>query len=118
MKTEKKLFNRRKDRLRAKIRKTSNGRFRLSVFRSEKHIYAQIIDDSTRVTLVSASSLEKDLRTNKYANIGLAGKIGKIVAQRALEKGVKDVVFDRGGYAYHGKIKALAESAREVGLNF
>jgi large subunit ribosomal protein L18 len=90
------------------------------VFRSSKHIYAQIIDDEKGETIVCASSLEKDLRTSLKtgANKDAAKAIGKLVAERALGKGVKDVVFDRGGYRYHGRVKALADAAREGGLNF
>jgi large subunit ribosomal protein L18 len=90
---------------------------RLSVFRSEKNIYAQIIDDQAGVTLVSASSLEKSFE-GKGSDKNAARTIGKLVAERAVEKGIKDVVFDRSGYIYHGRIKELAEGAREGGLNF
>ena len=103
-----------------RVRNKVNGtaeRPRLSVFRSEKHIYAQIIDDKAGVTLVSASSLEKAFADNG-ANKEAARAIGKLVAQRAVEKGIADVVFDRSGYIYHGRIKELAEGAREGGLNF
>jgi large subunit ribosomal protein L18 len=89
------------------------------VFRSSKHIYAQVIDDTKGETLASASSLEKDMRGAKTgANIAAAKAVGKLLAERAAAKGVKDVVFDRGGYLYHGRIKALADAAREGGLNF
>lgn len=104
----------------ARIRNKINGTAacpRLCVFRSEKHIYAQIIDDKAGVTLVAASSLEKSF-TEKGANKEAAHMIGKVLAERALEKGIKDVVFDRSGYIYHGRIKELAEGAREGGLNF
>jgi large subunit ribosomal protein L18 len=96
------------------------GRARLSVFRSSKHIYAQLIDDAKGQTLAAASSLEKTLRENAKtgANIDAAKAVGKLIAERAKEKGIKDVVFDRGGYLYHGRIKALADAAREGGLNF
>ena len=103
-------------RVRSKISGTSE-RPRLNVFRSEKHIYAQIIDDTKGVTLCSASSVEKDfegLGSNKEA----ARKVGKAVAERAIKKGVEIVVFDRGGYIYHGRVKELAEAAREGGLKF
>lgn len=90
---------------------------RLNVFRSEKNIYAQIIDDKAGVTLVSASSLEKSF-TEKGSNKDAARAIGKLVAQRAAEKGITNVVFDRSGYIYHGRVKELAEGAREGGLNF
>lgn len=93
---------------------------RLSVYRSLKHIYAQIIDDIKGYTLVSASSLDKEFKENgSYkGNIETAKKVGKLLAERALEKNIKKVVFDRGGYLYHGRIKALAEAAREAGLEF
>src|SRR5215218_89264 len=107
---------RRAQRNRTRLRKLANGRPRLSVFRSSKNIYAQIIDDAQGVTLVAASSLEgegKQKGTDKDA----AARVGKLVAERAKEKGVTDVVFDRGGYIYHGRVKALADAAREAGLN-
>ncbi|KAB7740257.1 50S ribosomal protein L18 [Parvibaculum sedimenti] len=113
----KNLHQRRTQRNRTKLAKIANGRPRLSVFRSSKHIYAQIIDDVQGVTLAAASTMEKDFG-GKGGNVDGATEIGKLVAQRALEKGVKDVVFDRGGYIYHGRIKALADGAREGGLNF
>ncbi|MDP3174281.1 MAG: 50S ribosomal protein L18 [Phenylobacterium sp.] len=106
---------RRKQRTRIRLRKLANGRPRLSVFRSSKNIYAQIIDDERGVTLAAASSLEGD---DKGADKDAAARVGALVAQRAIEKGVKDVVFDRGGYIYHGRVKALADAAREAGLNF
>jgi large subunit ribosomal protein L18 len=108
----------------ARVRKTlaarGNLRPRLSVFRSSKNIYAQVIDDAKGVTLAAASSLEKDFKTAKKsgADKAAAAAIGKLVAERALKAGVKDVVFDRGGYIYHGRVKALADAAREGGLNF
>ena len=107
-------------RRKVKLATTRNGRARLSVFRSSKHIYAQLIDDDKGQTLASASSLEKSFRegTKNGANIGAAKAVGKLIAERAKEKGIKDVVFDRGGYLYHGRIKALADAAREGGLNF
>ena len=103
-------------RVRNKVSGTAE-RPRLSVFRSEKNIYAQIIDDIAGVTLVSASSLEKSF-TEKGANKDAARAIGKLLAQRAAEKGIANVVFDRSGYIYHGRVKELAEGAREGGLNF
>ncbi|MBI3703266.1 MAG: 50S ribosomal protein L18 [Rhizobiales bacterium] len=106
--------------VRRKVKIASRGRARLSVFRSSKHIHAQLIDDDKGVTLAAASSLEKTLREGAKtgANIAAAKAVGKLLAERAKEKGIKDVVFDRGGYLYHGRIKALADAAREGGLNF
>ncbi len=93
---------------------------RLAVFRSNNHMYAQIIDDTVGNTLVSASTLQKDVKANleKTNNVDAAAYLGKVIAERAVEKGIKDVVFDRGGFIYHGKIQALADAAREAGLNF
>lgn len=115
-----KLANRRKARVRRSIRKTANGRPRLSVFRSSQHIHAQVIDDAKGVTVAAASSLEPDLRKSLKtgANREAAAEIGKLVAERAVKAGVKDVVFDRGSYLFHGRVKALADAAREGGLNF
>ena len=107
---------RRAERNRTRLKKLSNGRPRLSVFRSDKNIYAQVIDDASGVTIVSASSLEGGKKQG--SDQSAATEVGKLVAQRAIEKGVSDVVFDRGGYIYHGRVKALAEAAREAGLNF
>ena len=106
--------------VRRKIKLAARGRARLSVFRSSKHIYAQLIDDDKGVTLAAASTLEKPMREagSKGADIAAAKAVGKLIAERAKEKGVKDVVFDRGGYLFHGRIKALADAAREGGLNF
>ena len=106
--------------VRRKVKLAARGRARLSVFRSSKHIYAQLIDDDKGVTLAAASTLEKTMREagGKGADIAAAKAVGKLLAERAKEKGVKDVVFDRGGYLYHGRIKALADAAREGGLNF
>ena len=115
-------IERRKGRVRGALRIAAGDRTRLSVFRSSKHIYAQLIDDDHGATVVSASSLEKtaleaeSLKTG--ASVDAAKAVGKLIAQRAQEKGVKDVVFDRGAYLYHGRVKALAEAAREGGLNF
>jgi large subunit ribosomal protein L18 len=109
----------RAQRTRIRLRKLANGRPRLSVFRSSKNIYAQVIDDERGVTLAAASSLEGEGKTKvKGSDKDAAAKVGALVAQRAIEKGVKDVVFDRGGYLYHGRVKALADAAREAGLNF
>ena len=111
---------RRKAQVRRAIRRAANGRVRLSIFRSSKHIYAQVLDDVGGTTLASASSIEKDMRGSMKngANIEAAKAVGKLVAERAAAKGVKDVVFDRGAYLYHGRVKALADAAREGGLNF
>jgi large subunit ribosomal protein L18 len=108
---------RRAERTRIRLRSLANGRPRLSVFRSSKNIYAQIIDDERGVTLAAASTLEGEGKT-KGSDKDAAARVGALVAQRAIEKGVKDVVFDRGGYIYHGRVKALADAAREAGLNF
>ena len=91
---------------------------RLAVFRSNNHIYAQIIDDTVGNTLVTASSTEKTFEKNEGGNVEAAMKVGKLAAERALEKGITEVVFDRGGYLYHGRVKALADAAREAGLKF
>ena len=114
------LETRRKQRVRRVLRARAYGRPRLSVFRSSKQIYAQIIDDEKGVTLVSASSMEKENREKLKtgANIEAAKAVGKLVAERAAAKGVKTVVFDRGGYMFHGRVKALADGAREGGLEF
>src|SRR5471030_1171651 len=109
---------RRAQRTRLRLKAMSNGRPRLSVFRSAKNIYAQIIDDAGGVTLAHASSLEGGKERTKGADKDAAARVGKLVAERAMGKGVKDVVFDRGGYLYHGRVKALADAAREAGLNF
>ncbi|KJC46322.1 50S ribosomal protein L18 [Bradyrhizobium sp. LTSPM299] len=111
---------RRKQRVRISLRRSANGRPRLSVFRSSKHIYAQVIDDLKGETLASASSLEKSLRDagKTGADIDAAKAVGKLLAERAAQKGVKEVVFDRGAYIYHGRVKALADAAREGGLSF
>ena len=93
---------------------------RLAVFRSNNHMYAQIIDDTVGNTLVSASTLQKDVKANleKTNNVDAAAYLGKVIAEKALEKGIKDVVFDRGGFIYQGKVQELADAAREAGLNF
>ncbi|HEY9548976.1 MAG TPA: 50S ribosomal protein L18 [Kiloniellaceae bacterium] len=120
MQTSKKLQSRRKQRVRTSIRRTANGRPRLSVFRSGKHIYAQVIDDAAGRTLVAASSIDTALKdklkhgTDKAA----AAEVGKLVAERAVAAGIKEVVFDRGSYLFHGRVKALADAAREGGLTF
>jgi len=114
-----KARKRRHFRVRRKIQGTT-ARPRLNVFRSTKHIYAQVIDDSNGVTLVSASTVDPELKdaVSHGGNIDAATKVGALVAKRALEKGIKEVVFDRGGYLYHGRIQALADAAREAGLEF
>lgn len=113
-------FERRRDRVRRSIKKAANGRPRLSIFRSSKQIYAQIIDDGRGHTIVSASTIESDLKGSLKtgADTAAAAAVGKLVAERALAAGVKEVVFDRGGYMYHGRVKALADAAREGGLEF
>jgi len=114
--TNRKPTQRRAQRVRLRLKKMGSGRPRLSVFRSAKNIYAQVIDDARGVTLAHASTLEE--KGQKGADKDAAAKVGKLIAERALEKGVKDVVFDRGGYLYHGRVKALADAAREGGLAF
>ena len=111
---------RRKARVRRALRAAANGRPRLSVFRSSKQIYVQVIDDAAGRTLASASSLEKDVRKDLKtgADVAAATAVGKLVAERAKAAGVSRVIFDRSGYLYHGRVKALAEAAREGGLEF
>jgi large subunit ribosomal protein L18 len=111
---------RRQARVRRAIRRNAGGRLRLSVHRSGKHIYAQIIDDAKGETLAAASSLEKALRgtIKSGANVDAAKIVGKTVAERAAARGIKEVVFDRGSFLYHGRVRALAEAAREGGLSF
>ena len=105
-------------RVRKKIQGTAQ-RPRLNVYRSEKHIYAQVIDDTKGVTLAAASTLDKDLKDiGNGGNVEAARKVGELIAKRAQDKGIKNVVFDRGGYLYHGRIQALADAAREAGLDF
>jgi len=115
------LRNATRSRIHSRIRKRIRGaadRPRLNVFRSQKHIYAQIVDDAQGRTLVAASSLEKDFAEKKAGTVASAKLVGKLTAQRAQEKGIRQVAFDRGGYQYHGRIQALAEAAREAGLQF
>jgi large subunit ribosomal protein L18 len=114
------LRQRRRDRLRFQLRLKAAGRARLSVFRSGKHIYAQVIDDARGETVAAASSLEQALRSELKtgADKAAASVVGKLVAERALAAGVKEVVFDRGSYLYHGRVQALADAAREGGLAF
>jgi large subunit ribosomal protein L18 len=113
-------IKRRQGRVRGVLRRAAGERKRLSVFRSSKHIYAQVIDDDAGTTLAAASSIEKTALEGlkNGAGVDAAKAVGKLIAQRAQEKGVKDVVFDRGGYLYHGRVKALADAAREGGLKF
>jgi large subunit ribosomal protein L18 len=118
MARDQKLFERRKRRTRYRLAQAANGRPRLSLFRSGKHIYAQLIDDRGGETLAAASTNEKEEKPAKTWNIDAAKAVGKKIAERARAKGVKQVVFDRGGYMYHGRVKALAEAAREGGLEF
>lgn len=114
------LRERRRARVRFQLRKKSGGRPRLSVFRSGRHIYAQVIDDAAGRTLAAASSIDKALRASlsSGADKAAATAVGKLIAERAIAAGVKDLVFDRGAYLYHGRVQALAEAAREGGLNF
>ena len=113
-------FTRRKNRVRYKLRQTSAGRVRLSVHRSGQHIYAQIIDDAQGKTLASASSLDKELagKVKSTASVEAAKAVGQLIAQRAKDAKVDHIVFDRGGYLFHGRVKALADAAREAGLAF
>ena len=114
------LAERRRRRVRRRIRRKSDDRPRLSVFRSSKNIYVQVIDDARGVTLAAASSLDRDLRgaLRSGADKDAAAAVGKLVAERAAARGVTRVVFDRGAYLYHGRVKALADAAREGGLSF
>ena len=120
MNTSKEIHARRKARTRWKLRKKGAGRLRLSVNRSGRHIYAQVIDDSVGHTLAAASTLDKDLKSSVKtgADKAAAALVGKLIGERAVAAGIKEVVFDRGGYTYHGRIKALADAAREAGLAF
>ena len=120
MASRKEVLARRANRVRRQIKAVANGRPRLSVHRSSKNIYVQVIDDVAGRTLASASTLEADLRSSLKtgADTAAAAVVGKLVAERAIKAGVKEVVFDRGAFIYHGRIKALAEAAREGGLSF
>jgi len=109
---------RRTQRVRRQLKKVANGRPRLSVYRSSQNIYAQVIDDKAGHTLAAASTLEKDLKSSKGGDTAAATSVGKLIAERATKAGVTEVVFDRGAYIYHGRVKALAEAAREGGLKF
>ncbi len=113
-------FSKRRQRTRTRLRKLGNGRARLSIFRSSKHIYAQLIDDAKGVTLAAASTVDKELKSQikTGADVEAAKQVGLLLAKRALEVGVGPVVFDRGGYLFHGRVKALADGAREGGLDF
>lgn len=114
------LHDRRERRVRYALRTKAAGRVRLSVFRSGKHIYAQLIDDSKGVTLAAASTLDKDVKgkVKSASTVEAAKTVGELIAKRAKDANVKEVVFDRGGYLFHGRVKALADAAREHGLSF
>ena len=115
------LYNKRKARTRFRLKNSCTKNIRLSVFRSNSNIYAQIIDDEKQSTLLASSSLDKDLKKrcgDKTGNIQTATAVGSDIAKKAKEKGIKEVYFDRGGYLYHGRVKALAEAARKEGLKF
>mgnify|MGYP001820172272 FL=1 len=120
MLTTREKWLKRTRRVRHSLKKKSGGRPRLSIFRSSKHIYAQLIDDRQGATLAAASSLDKDLKgkIKTGADVSAAAEVGKLIAERAKTAGVSEVVFDRGGYLYHGRVKALADAAREGGLSF
>ena len=115
---DKKAIQKRAQRIRRQIKKVANGRPRLSVHRTSMHIYAQVIDDSSGHTLAAASTLEKSAKSKSGANVDAAAAVGKLIAERATKAGVKEVVFDRGAYIFHGRVKALADAAREGGLSF
>jgi large subunit ribosomal protein L18 len=116
--TKIKLFQKRRQRVRNKLRKTANGRLRLSVHRSSKNISVQLIDDLRGVTVAAASTLEKELGVVGKNNVEAAAKVGATIAERAKAAGVEECYFDRGGFLFHGKVKALADAAREGGLKF
>lgn len=120
MTTSTKLHEKRKLKVRFKLRQICSGRPRLSVHRTGSHISVQLIDDTKGCTIAAASSVEKEVRAKlkSGANISAAKEVGKLVAERAIKAGIKTVVFDRSGYLYHGRVRALAESARECGLDF
>jgi large subunit ribosomal protein L18 len=111
-------FEKRRQRVRTTLRATGKGKLRLSIHRTSQHIYAQVIDDKSGLTVAAASTAEKDLRKTTGASVAAAGVVGKLVAERAKAKGVSAVVFDRGGFLFHGRVKALAEAARAGGLEF
>ena len=112
------LFDRRRRRVRTALRSRAAGKPRLSIHRSGRHIYAQVIDDTAGTTVAAASTLDKDLKGNTGATKDSAAAVGKAVAERAKKAGVSSVVFDRGGFLFHGRVKALADAAREGGLEF
>ncbi|KAA0970946.1 50S ribosomal protein L18 [Aureimonas fodinaquatilis] len=120
MASQKEILRRRAGRVRRSLKAVANGRPRLSVHRSSKNIYAQVIDDAAGRTLAAASTLEASLRSSLKtgADVAAAQAVGKLVAERAKEAGVNEVIFDRGAFIYHGRVKALADSAREGGLSF
>jgi large subunit ribosomal protein L18 len=120
MASVKALFDRRRERVRYNLRRNARGKVRLSIFRSGKHIYAQLIDDAQGRTLAAASTLDKDLKGKvaKPGTIDAAKSVGELIAKRAKDAKVDNVVFDRGGYLFHGRVKALADAAREAGLKF
>ncbi|MGU3398726.1 50S ribosomal protein L18 [Brucellaceae bacterium D45D] len=120
MASPKETLQRRAARVRRQVKKVANGRPRLSVHRSSKNIYAQVIDDVRGITVAAASTLDGDLKGSLKtgADSAAAAAVGKLVAERAVKAGIKDVVFDRGAFIYHGRVKALAEAARESGLSF
>ena len=120
MKSTRNLYDRRKRRVRTRLKKLSGSRPRLSIFRSNCHIYAQVIDDAKGVTLAAASSLDKSLKGKLKggADKAAAEQVGTLIAKRAIEAGVTEVVFDRGGYLFHGRVKSLADAVREGGLSF
>ncbi|MEK9673821.1 MAG: 50S ribosomal protein L18 [Rhodospirillaceae bacterium] len=113
-------FDKRQSRIRRRVRKAALERPRLSVFRSGRHIYAQVIDDREGKTVAAASSLDKELKGKlaKGCDKAAAGEVGKLIGARAVKEGINEVIFDRGGYRFHGRVKALAEGAREAGLSF
>jgi len=113
-----KLFERRRARVRSQIRKTSAGRPRLSVHRTGRHIYVQVISDVDGKTVAAASTLDKDFKGKSGSNADAASAVGKLIAERAKKAGIEKVVFDRGGFLFHGRVKALADAAREGGLDF
>jgi large subunit ribosomal protein L18 len=121
MDKRKQLFNKRRQRVRNRLRRAMvTGRPRLSVHRTGQHIYVQVIDDVQGATLASASSLDAELKSSltSGSNVEAARQVGELVAKRAIDAGIKDVTFDRGGFIYHGRVKALADAAREGGLSF